>query len=450
MPRFRPGPRLEGVTEAYKEAPTVRGQREEAAAPASATTRLSARRRIAVWTLVVLGSLIALVSILTLWVDRQMLDNDSWRRASEDLIADPAIRNALSVYAVNQLYDHVDVAAALKARLPANLQQLADPLAGVLRDRTTNRMNVLLSRPRVQQLFVNASTVAHEKLVNVLEDKTGFGISTGNGVVTLNLRELVEEVGADVGIPASVLDKLPQDTGVVTVMKSSQLGAVQKGVKLIKALSVWLLFAVLGLYALAIYLARGMRRETLRNVGCAFVIVGLLVLVVRRFVGNYAVDTLSSPTFSGPVRDVWLIGSSILGQIGRATVLYGAVGLAGAVLAGPGALANRARRWLAPTLNDRQGVVWGVTSALYLLLVLWGPTHALRVWWGILLLAALLAIGIVALRRQTLREFPPTAPGEAVGGPSSPARELAKLSQLRASGEISSDEYERAKTLVLS
>ena len=78
-------------------------------------------------------------------------------------------------------------------------------------------------------------------------------------------------------------------------MKSDQLDALQKGVKLIHVISGWLLIAVLALYALAIWLARGHRRETLRNVGWAFAIVGLFVLLVRRFVGNYAIDALAPP-----------------------------------------------------------------------------------------------------------------------------------------------------------
>jgi hypothetical protein len=57
-------------------------------------------------------------------------------------------------------------------------------------------------------------------------------------------------------------------------------------------------------------------------------------------------------------------------------------------------------------LNERQGIAWAAVGAVFLLLVLWGGTHALRTWWGILLLAALAAIGVVALRHETLREFP--------------------------------------------
>ena len=57
-------------------------------------------------------------------------------------------------------------------------------------------------------------------------------------------------------------------------------------------------------------------------------------------------------------------------------------------------------------LNERPGIAWAAVGAVFLLLVLWGGTHALRTWWGIVLLGALLAIGVVALRHQTLREFP--------------------------------------------
>ena len=126
----------------------------------------------------------------------------------------------------------------------------------------------------------------------MLENKTGYGITTGNGVVTVDLSALVKELGTDLGLPAAALAKIPAGTGVITVMKSDQLSAAQDGVRLIKALSVWLIVLVIVLYGLAIYLAHGHRRSTLRNIGWAFVLVGLIVLVVHRVTGNYAVDAL--------------------------------------------------------------------------------------------------------------------------------------------------------------
>jgi hypothetical protein len=377
------------------------------APPAAASSFvIGRRRRIAIWTLIVGASVIGFVGVLTTWVNRQMLDNHAWTNASTQVIQDKDVRSALSTYLVNQLYGSVDVAGSLEQQLPKNLKPLAEPIASALRQPATATAAAILARPRVQQLWINATSVAHEKLVNVLENKTGHGIDTGSGIVTINLHALVTELAAELGLSGKIVQKLPEDAGVITVLRSDQLSAAQTGVRAIHILSVWLLVLVFAMFAFAIYLARGERRETLRNVGWALVIVGLLILVVRRWLGNYAINELTSPSYKGSIHDVWLIGTSILGQIAAASILYGLVTAGAAMLAGPTRAAVAIRRLIAPVLNHQPAIAAAVVGTLYLLLVLWGPTHALRKWWGILLFAALLAVGMAILRRQTLAEFP--------------------------------------------
>ena len=224
----------------------------------------------------------------------------------------------MSAYLVNQLYDNVDVAASLEQRLPPNLKGLAAPLAGALRAPTTRAVDRLLQSPRVQQAWVNANAIAHQKLINVLENKTGNGIDTGNGEVTLDLRELLTELGVELGLPPAALAQLPPDAGMVTIMTSEQLGFAQTAVQVIRFLSTWLLVLVLVMFGVAIYLAHGRRRETLRNVGFAFILLGLLALVVRQLAGNYIVGTLTTPQLDRTGHHVWIISTSILGDIGWA------------------------------------------------------------------------------------------------------------------------------------
>jgi uncharacterized SAM-binding protein YcdF (DUF218 family) len=430
---------------------------------------LSRRRRVAVWALIGLASLLAIVAILSTWVNRQLLDNDSFRKTSTNLIQDPAIQSALAGYLVNEAYDNVDVPAALAERLPANLKPLAPPLAAALRQPATNAVDRLLDRPRVQTLFVNASAGTHRELIAVVENKT-TAATTANGDVTIDLGALVQRIGPSLGLPRAALSRLPPETGVITVMRSDQLAAVQNGVRGIRIVSTWLVVLVLALFGAAIYIAAGARREALRSVGWAFVFVGLLVLAVRRLAGNAVVDALAAPVYRDAAQHGWLIASSILGEVGRAMVLYGIVGVLGAVLAGPSRLAVATRSRLAPILNERPDITWGGAAGVYLLLVLWGATHALRTWWGILLLGGLLALGIVALRRQTLREFPEPRPkpaddatpsvGARVAGSLRPkpaaaagstqANDLARLAALHESGALTDAEFTRAKTLALS
>lgn len=430
---------------------------------------LSRRRRLAVWGLITLASLLAIVAILATWANRQLLDNSTFRDTSTNLVQDPAVQAALSTYLVNETYDNVDVSAALAERLPPNLKPLAPPLAAALRQPATNAVGRLLDRPRAQALFVGASGVTHKQLVAVLEDKTVDGTATKDGNVTIDLGALVQSIGPSLGLPASALSRLPPQTGVITVMRSDELGLAQTGVKAVRLVSTWFVILVLLLFAAAIYIAHGVRREALRNVGWAFVFVGLLVLAVRRIAGSYTIDALAAPAYRDAAQHAWLISSSILGEVGRAVVLYGLVTVLGAVLAGPTRLAVATRRRIAPVLNERPEITWGAAGFAFLLLILWGGTHALRTWWGIILLGGLLALGIVALRRQTLQEFPEASPGATGGeapsigarvaasvrpkGPASPstqAAELARLAALHDSGALTDAEFTRAKNVALS
>jgi len=376
-----------------------------AAADGAGEPHLGRGRRIAIWVLIVLSSLICLVSILTVWVERQVLDNDSWSNATQKVIADPAVQHSVATRLVDSLYANVNVPAALQQRLPAQLDGIAAPLASALHDRAITATEELMQRPKLQALIVNASATAHQKLINVLENKTGYGITTGNGVVTINLTQLLQQVAADIGLPGKLVAKLPPDAGTITLMKSNQLNAAQTGVNIIRVMSAWLLVAVLALYGFAIFLAHGQRRRTLARVGWSLVIVGFLVLIARRALGSYLVGALATAEQKTPVHHLYLIGTSILGDIGRATVLYGLIAALGAVLAGGSSIAIRIRSHLAPVAAERPAVLWGSVAFVFLLLVLWGGTHALRTWWGILLLGGLLALGCAALHRQLLDEL---------------------------------------------
>jgi len=442
-------------------------------ARASGPATLSRGRHWAVWGLTVAASLLGLLLILSTWINRQMLSDSSWNKTSTQLVQDPQIRSALSVYLVNELYANVDVAGALAQRLPPNLKPLAAPAAAALRQPAAQGVDFLLARPQVQKSFSDASAVAHEELVNVLENKTGLGIQTGNGTVTLDLGSLVKGLGIQLGLPSSALAKIPPNTGVITVMHSDQLAAAQDGFRAIKLLSIWLYLLVFGMFGLALYLAAGARRRTLRNIGWAFVFLGILTIVARNQIGSYAVTSLVPTQYRPPANHVWVIGTSTLGEIGWGVLFYGAIGVFGAVLAGPTRAATAVRSWIAPIVNHRPGMAWTAVALAYLLLVLWGGTHALRTPLGILILGGLFALGVVALRRQSLREFPDAgvggrsfgsltaalgravasrkaAPAVSSENGRSKAEELAYLGSLHDSGVLTDGEFSRAKQHVLS
>ena len=95
--------------------------------------RMSPRTRsILAWALLALGTLILIVGSLTVWVKRQALDTDAWVDTSTQLLEDDDVREALSVYIVDQLYRNVDVEDRLEEQLPPDYGGLAAPIAGAL------------------------------------------------------------------------------------------------------------------------------------------------------------------------------------------------------------------------------------------------------------------------------------------------------------------------------
>ena len=362
-------------------------------------------RSILAWSLLGLGTLILLVGSLTVWVKRQALDTDAWVDVSTQLLDDEEVRSALSVYIVDQLYTNVDVQDRLEERLPPDFEGLAGPISGALRQPSERAVDGFLQRPRVQDLWENINRAAHQTLLRVLEDETREGISTAEGAVTLDLRVFVVAVGEELGFGEQLDARLPADAGQITVLESDQLESAQTAVKMIKVLSWVVILLALAAFAGAIWLARD-RRGMLRIVGAVFLLVGILLLVIRRAVGSYIVDALAE---GESVREAagssWIIGTGLLAAVAWALIVYGVVMVIGAVLAGPSGYARRARAAIAPTLRDRPGAAWAVLAGVYLLLVLWGPVPALRTWPGVLLLGGLVALGYETFRRLAVGEL---------------------------------------------
>ena len=362
-------------------------------------------RRWLPWVLVVVAAVIGLISALNIWVTRQALSTDNWTNSSAQLLANPEIRNAVSVYLVDQIYDNVDVSQALANRLPPQAKGLAAPLAAALEQPAVQTADRLLGRPRVQALWKEANRKAHALFIAVIDGKHNLLVST-NGNVVLDLRPLIERVVQQSGLGGRVLERLPPDAGQIVVMKGNQLETARKGVKVIRVLSFFLFFLVLGLFALAVYIAPGRRRTILMAIGTSVFLVGLLILVARRYGGDYLVNALtSSPDAEKPVSAVWAIETNLLRNVGINALVYGGLVIVAAWIAGPARAAASLRRWLAPTMREHPIVIYGFVALVLLIVLLTGPTDAQRIY-PLLIVFGLAFVGTGVLRRQTLREFP--------------------------------------------
>lgn len=207
-----------------------------------------------------------------------------------------------------------------------------------------------------------------------------------------------------------------QNPGELVLMKSSQLSGLQDLVSALRNLGFVLPLLALLLYLAALYLAKGWRREALMAAGGGILAATLLVLLARRLLGSAIEDsTATSDTVKPAITAVWNIISAGLRERALFVLVIGLAFIVGGALAGPGRHELAVRRFLAPYLRDRPGVVYAVLAFVILLWLALLPTiNNLGQVLVVLILAALAVVGVEILRRQTAREFPPApaAPGQ--------------------------------------
>lgn len=378
---------------------------EDPAATATSSAAERSRRRTLPIVLIVLATIIGFASVMALWVKRQALETETWTETSTELLEDEEIRTAVADFVVTAIYDNVDVQGELEKRLPDDLDALAGPAAGGLRELATRATQEALSRPKVQAIWEDANELAHEKLILLLDDEAEF-VATTDGVVTLDLSGIVTQIATQVGIGGDVGAKLPEQAGQLEILKSDELATAQDGAKALRTAAYVLTALTLLLYALAVYLGGDRRRETLRAVGFSFVVVGVLVLGARNFGGTALTDSLTGTAAAEPaVESTWEIGTSLLQETAQSLIIYGIVIVFAAWLAGPAGIATSIRSAVAPYMRQPR-IAYSGLAVLLVLLFWWNPVVATSRLVPSLIVIVLLALGVEVLRRQVIREFP--------------------------------------------
>jgi hypothetical protein len=366
-------------------------------------------RRALSTTLVVFACLMTLAAAFSIYLRNVVLDTATWTDTSGELLENDEIRPVVANYLVNRLYDSTDVSADLGGALPQALQPLAAPLSGALHELALRTANAFLANPKVQQLWRQANTIAHEKLVAVIEGKSTVVTAQGNQVV-LNLGPMLQELAQTIGLPGTTVSKLAGEAQIV-VIKDSQLATAKKVANALRVGAFFFLIAAVVLWALAILVGRGRRRETVRMISIGLLIVGLVLVIVRRVFGTAIIDAIVEDQAIRPAGNAaWLIATQALQDVTVILIILGVLGILWAWLCGPTRWAVGVRHRLAPTVRAHPVVFYAIVAVIALILVAWGPLDNPRTYAGMGIILVILVFGIESFRRTVVRELPETAP----------------------------------------
>ena len=238
--------------------------------------------------LLVLATLALFVGSFALWVRRQLLDTDNWVTTSSQLISNQQIDKALSSFLVDQVITAPGVSDAL-GQIPGG-----DRVVAALRPVAANVVSRELQTEPGQRAWRTANRAAHRQLIDILNGG-GKTVSTREGVVTLNLKPLVDDVARSLGdtppfslLPSGIREQLvaaiPDQSGQLVIVRSDQLRTAQNVVKGVRGLAVALPISAVVLYLLALLVATGWRRRVFRTIGWC------LIVLRRAAAGGAAAD----------------------------------------------------------------------------------------------------------------------------------------------------------------
>lgn len=300
------------------------------------------------WVLLVLATLSLFVGSFALWVRLQLLNTDNWVTTSSHLIANQQISDALSSYLVDQVTTAPNVSDVLD-QVPGGAGAVA-----ALKPVAANVVSRELQTNEGKRAWRTANREAHHQLLRILNGGGG-AVSTREGVVTLNLKRLVEDVAKSLAgtppfslLPTGARDQLvaaiPDQSGRVVIVRSDQLRTAQNVVKGVRGLAVALPIAALALYLLALLFASGWRRRVVRAIGWSVIVCGALLLAARALIEPHVVGVLVTDESVRPAaNEAWLIATTWLRNAAWIEIIIGAVLVVGAWLAGPTRIARALR-----------------------------------------------------------------------------------------------------------
>ncbi len=378
---------------------------------------MSRARRRTVKGLIVLASVFAFLSIFGIWIERQALNSDDWTNTSGRLIQNEEIRTALADYLVDQLYENVDIKKELEDILPGDTKDLAGPAAGGLRQVAGDGAEKVLETSTAQSLWEDANRTAHEQLIAVLEDNKE-AVSTEGGNVRLNVGSLVTNLANQVGIGATLAEKLPPDAGQITILESNELKTAQNIAIAIKGLALVFSILTFALFALAIYLYKEGRWVAVLFSGVGLIAAGFAVIVARQIAGGIVVDQLVVDESVKPAAEAaWSIATSLMVSIATTVIVIGVLFAVAGWLASPHASSRATRKVIAPALRDYSPWVYTGLAIIVSIYFLSSSIQSLRSFVTTLIVALMAAAWIHELRKQCIEEFPEAKFSDTFGGP---------------------------------
>jgi hypothetical protein len=341
--------------------------------------------------LIVIGCVLAPVSVVAVWTANQVSDTNRYIANMEPLIHDPAIQNALTDKITNQITSHLNVTGVVNqaatlltskglTRVGGLLKTFGPALSSAVAGFVHNAVHKIVTSPGFARAWVQVNTVAHQTLVKALSGQGG-AIAVSNGQVTIDLAPFIEIVKQNLAQRGfTLVNSLPPIHPTLALFSSRTLVQAQTLYRLINDLKIVLPILSLLLIAAGVYIARSHRRALI-GAGLGFaasmLVLGAALLIFRGVYLNSVPNEVLPSDAAAAAFDtlVRFIRTAL-----RALLVLGLLVAIGAFFTGPSVTAVRTRAGFASALGwlrssgERKGLTTGPAGRWT-----YAHRHALRI-----------------------------------------------------------------------
>jgi hypothetical protein len=227
----------------------------------------------------VLACILAMTSVLVVFVRNQALDTDAYVATVQPLASDPAVQSAVADAVSAQLIDGTNLKQQVANVLPAAAGFLATPLSVGLKSVVHQITLTFVQSQAFRSLWTSLNRAAHQQLVALLTGSGPGPVSTARGEVKLDLGKVVDRVRQQLDANGiTVFDGVGPSGGPHLVLfKSAQLERLQGLIRTLDRLALLLPIVTVGLFAGAVLLNPDRRRGFVRAaIGLSIAMAGLL------------------------------------------------------------------------------------------------------------------------------------------------------------------------------
>ena len=185
--------------------------------------------------LIVLGCVLAPISVIAVWSANQVSDTSRYIANIEPLIHDPAVQRALTDKVTNEITSHLNVtgltnqAAALLTdkglnRVGTLLQSFGPSIASAVNGFIHDQVSKIVTSPQFANTWIQVNTVAHQAVVKALSGQGNGTVKISNGQVVIDLGPFINIVKQSlVARGFTVINSLPAINPTLPLFSAREL-----------------------------------------------------------------------------------------------------------------------------------------------------------------------------------------------------------------------------------